>query len=224
MKVDLWPYEANQQSDKGTRFNPVTLTVREFIPARDGTSQAGREYHIPPRLTFEEDIERNEWQWKEWVDSRPVDYPGPYPLAGDIVQAKLKVTKRDDGTYWYDIDEVVATGNHNTPTAQAGPTAPEVNESGTDTEKSPLGMLPVEQRIAATALTNVLVGRVWDETPDGDEWKETMRAAVKKITLAQVPPSLIPTLTTTPAPWEDDDSDDPDDLTDTKEKTETIDW
>ena len=61
-KVDVWPFEAHSQNEKNIRFKPVTLTVRELMIAKDGTSQAGNTYHIPPRLTFEEDKERNEWQ------------------------------------------------------------------------------------------------------------------------------------------------------------------
>ena len=222
-KVDVWPFEAHSQNEKNIRFKPVTLTVRELMIAKDGTSQAGNIYHIPPRLTFEEDKERNEWQWKEWIDSKPIDYPGPFPIAGDVVQAKLKVTMRNDGTYWYDIDEVILTGNTgqvNTP----APSAPADSHPG----ESPLGRLPVEQRIAATALTNVLVGKVWDETPDGDEWKETFREAIKKITLAQIPPTLLPLIKAEevqPAPEPEPEPEpqvEDDDLTD--EKTETLKW
>ena len=230
-KVDVWPFEAHSQNEKNIRFKPVTLTVRELMIAKDVTTQAGNIYHIPPRLTFEEDKNRNEWQWKEWIDSKPVDYPGPFPIAGDVVQAKLKVTMRNDGTYWYDIDEVILTGNTgqvNTP----APSAPADSHSG----DSPLGRLPVEQRIAATALTNVLVGKVWDETPDGDKWKETLREAIKKITLAQIPPTLLPLVKAEeaqPAPepepqaeeYESSDvdyGDAADDLT--EEKVETLDW
>ena len=155
--------------------------------AKDGTSQAGNVYHIPPRLTFEEDKERNEWQWKEWVDSKPIDYPGPFPIAGDVVQATLKVSMKNDGTYWYDIEEVILTGQ----TGQVNTSSPP-EPAGSLIGESALGRLPVEQRIAATALTNVLVPKVWDETPDGDEWKETLREAIKKITLAQIPPTLLP--------------------------------
>jgi len=138
---------------------------------------------------------------------------------------------RNDGTYWYDIDEVILTGNTgqvNTP----APSAPADSHSG----DSPLGRLPVEQRIAATALTNVLVGKVWDETPDGDKWKETLREAIKKITLAQIPPTLLPLVKAEeaqPAPepepqaeeYESSDvdyGDAADDLT--EEKVETLDW
>jgi len=186
-KVDVWPFEALSQNEKNIRFKPVSLTVRELMIAKDGTSQAGNVYHIPPRLTFEEDKERNEWQWKEWVDSKPIDYPGPFPIAGDVVQATLKVSMKNDGTYWYDIEEVILTGQTgqvNTP----APSAPEGSPPG----ESVLTTLPLEQRIAATALTNVLAPKVWDETPDGDEWKETLREAIKKITLAQIPPTFLP--------------------------------
>ena len=186
-KVDVWPFEALSQNEKNIRFKPVSLTVRELMIAKDGTSQAGNVYHIPPRLTFEEDKARNEWQWKEWVDSKPIDYPGPFPIAGDVVQATLKVSMKNDGTYWYDIEEVILTGQTgqvNTP----APSAPEGSPPG----ESALTTLPLEQRIAATALTNVLTPKVWDETPDGDEWKETLREAIKKITLTQVPPTFLP--------------------------------
>jgi hypothetical protein len=186
-KVDVWPFEAHSQNEKNIRFKPLSLTVRELMIAKDGTSQAGNVYHIPPRLTFEEDKERNEWQWKEWVDSKPIDYPGPFPIAGDVVQATLKVSMKNDGTYWYDIEEVILTGQ----TGQVNTSSPP-EPAGSLIGESALGRLPVEQRIAATALTNVLVPKVWDETPDGDEWKETLREAIKKITLAQIPPTLLP--------------------------------
>ena len=186
-KVDVWPFEAHSQNEKNIRFTPLSLTVRELMIAKDGTSQAGNIYHIPPRLTFEEDKERNEWQWKEWVDSKPIDYPGPVPIAGDVVQATLKVSMKNDGTYWYDIEEVILTGQ----TGQVNTSSPP-EPAGSLIGESALGRLPVEQRIAATALTNVLVPKVWDETPDGDEWKETLREAIKKITLAQIPPTLLP--------------------------------
>ena len=185
--VDVWPFEAHAQNEKNIRFKPLSLTVRELMIAKDGTSQAGNVYHIPPRLTFEEDKERNEWQWKEWVDSKPIDYPGPFPIAGDVVQATLKVSMKNDGTYWYDIEEVILTGQ----TGQVNTSSPP-EPAGSLIGESALGRLPVEQRIAATALTNVLVPKVWDETPDGDEWKETLREAIKKITLAQIPPTLLP--------------------------------
>ena len=186
-KVDVWPFEAHSQNEKNIRFKPLSLTVRELMIAKDGTSQAGNVYHIPPRLTFEEDKERNEWQWKEWVDSKPIDYPGPFPIAGDVVQATLKVSMKNAGTYWYDIEEVILTGQ----TGQVNTSSPP-EPAGSLIGESALGRLPVEQRIAATALTNVLVPKVWDETPDGDEWKETLREAIKKITLAQIPPTLLP--------------------------------
>ena len=127
---------------------------------------------------------------------------------------------RNDGTYWYDIDEVILTGNTgqvNTP----APSAPADSNPG----ESPLGRLPVEQRIAATALTNVLVPKVWDETPDGDEWKETLRESIKKITLAEIPPTLLPLIQAEevqppPEPEPEPQVED-DDLTD--EKVENID-
>ena len=40
-KVDVWPFEALSQNEKNIRFKPVTLTVRELMAAKDGTSQAG---------------------------------------------------------------------------------------------------------------------------------------------------------------------------------------
>ena len=84
---------------------------------------------------------------------------------------------------------VVEPGATATPTPPSTPSAPPVPDAPSG--ESALGRLPVDQRIAATALTNVLAPMIWDDTPDGDEWKETMRSAVKKITLAQVPPSLM---------------------------------
>jgi hypothetical protein len=94
---------------------------------------------------------------------------------------------KNDGTYWYDIEEVILTGQ----TGQVNTPAPSAPEGSPPGEPA-LTTLPLEQRIAATALTNVLAPKVWDETPDGDEWKETLREAIKKITLAQVPPTFLP--------------------------------
>jgi len=245
-KVKMWPYEVTSDNGKGKyRFAKVTLTVKEIKEASEGVSQAGRAYRFPPRLVFTEDTQEEEWSWTHWVETKPgqpskkVEHLisddvevacgvcDQFVVEGDVVEVTLEASPKNTSGHFRDIRELsmkaqVEPGTVATPTPPSTPSAPSVPDAPSG--ESALGRLPVEQRIAATALTNVLAPKVWDETPDGDEWKETMRAAVKKITLAQVPPSLIPALTTTPAPWEDDDSDDPDDLTDTKEKTETIDW
>lgn len=195
---EVWPYDASSITEKGINFKPMTMTVCEWFPMAEGVSQAGNNYHIPPRLSFEEDPERNEWQWKQWNDvtGRFEDFPGPFPLAGDIVQVKLKATPRTESGYFYDIVSCSSTGQSNPAVAAAQPAAqptqaPQAPAGGGGGPQSPLGRIPVEQRIAAVAMTNVMVLEVWQQTPDGDPWKETIREAVKKVSLAQVPPSLL---------------------------------
>lgn len=198
-KVDMWPFEVTSDNGQGKyKFSPVSLTVREVLPSLDGTSQAGRVYHIPPRLTFEEDSYHEEWAWTDWVDGpdgtrKKIDHEDGFPIPGDIVSVTLQANPKNTGGHFRDILELTMQEHAGTDTAKPQPPVPAVPAVPADTHtgESALGRLPVEQRIAATALTNVVVGRVWDETPDGDEWKETLRAAVKKLTLAQVPPSLL---------------------------------
>lgn len=40
-------------------------------------------------------------------------------------------------------------------------------------------------------MSNVMLHQVWMEEPDGEPWKEMIRSAVKKISQAQIPPSLL---------------------------------
>ena len=257
-KVEMWPYEVTSDNGKGKyRFAKVTLTVKEVKEASEGVSQAGRAYRFPPRLVFTEDTQEEEWSWTHWVDTKPgqpskkVEHLisddvevacgvcDQFVVEGDVVEVTLEASPKNTSGHFRDIRElsmkaVVEPGATATPTPPSTPSAPSVPDAPSG--ESALGRLPVEQRIAATALTNVLAPKVWDETPDGDEWKETMRSAIKKITLAQVPPSLMSLVKAEeaqPAPepepqaeeYESSDvdyGDAADDLT--EEKVETLDW
>ena len=212
-KVKMWPYEVTSDNGKGKyRFAKVTLTVKEIKEAREGVSQAGRAYRFPPRLVFTEDTQEEEWSWTHWVETKPgqpskkVEHLisddvevacgvcDQFVVEGDVVEVVLEASPKNTSGHFRDIRElsmkaVVEPGATATPTPPSTPSAPPVPAAPSG--ESALGRLPVDQRIAATALTNVLAPMIWDDTPDGDEWKETMRSAVKKITLAQVPPSLM---------------------------------
>ena len=257
-KVEMWPYEVTSDNGKGKyRFAKVTLTVKEIKDASEGVSQAGRAYRFPPRLVFTEDTQEEEWSWTHWVDTKPgqpskkVEHLisddvevacgvcDQFVVEGDVVEVTLEASPKNTSGHFRDIRElsmkaVVEPGATATPTPPSTPSAPSVPDAPSG--ESALGRLPVDQRIAATALTNVLAPKVWDDTPDGDEWKETMRSAIKKITLAQVPPSLMSLVKAEeaqPAPepepqaeeYESSDvdyGDAADDLT--EEKVETLDW
>tara|TARA_B100000686_G_scaffold174068_1_gene181224 strand:- start:521 stop:1258 length:738 start_codon:yes stop_codon:yes gene_type:complete len=212
-KVEMWPYEVTSDNGKGKyRFAKVTLTVKEIKEASEGVSQAGRAYRFPPRLVFTEDTQEEEWSWTHWVETKPgqpskkVEHLisddvevacgvcDQFVVEGDVVEVVLEASPKNTSGHFRDIRElsmkaVVEPGATATPTPPSTPSAPSVPDAPSG--ESALGRLPVDQRIAATALTNVLAPKVWDDTPDGDEWKETMRNAIKKITLAQVPPSLM---------------------------------
>jgi len=212
-KVEMWPYEVTSDNGKGKyRFAKVTLTVKEIKDASEGVSQAGRAYRFPPRLVFTEDTQEEEWSWTHWVETKPgqpnkkVEHLisddvevacgvcDQFVVEGDVVEVTLEASPKNTSGHFRDIRElsmkaVVEPGATATPTPPSTPSAPSVPDAPSG--ESALGRLPVDQRIAATALTNVLAPKVWDDTPDGDEWKETMRSAIKKITLAQVPPSLM---------------------------------
>jgi len=212
-KVEMWPYEVTSDNGKGKyRFAKVTLTVKEIKEASEGVSQAGRAYRFPPRLVFTEDTQEEEWSWTHWVETKPgqpskkVEHLisddvevacgvcDQFVVEGDVVEVVLEASPKNTSGHFRDIRElsmkaVVEPGATATPTPPSTPSAPSVPDAPSG--ESALGRLPVDQRIAATALTNVLAPKVWDDTPDGDEWKETMRSAIKKITLAQVPPSLM---------------------------------
>ena len=212
-KVEMWPYEVTSDNGKGKyRFAKVTLTVKEIKEASEGVSQAGRAYRFPPRLVFTEDTQEEEWSWTHWVETKPgqpskkVEHLisddvevacgvcDQFVVEGDVVEVVLEASPKNTSGHFRDIRElsmkaVVEPGATATPTPPSTPSAPSVPDAPSG--ESALGRLPVDQRIAATALTNVLAPMIWDDTPDGDEWKETMRSAIKKITLAQVPPSLM---------------------------------
>ena len=212
-KVEMWPYEVTSDNGKGKyRFAKVTLTVKEIKEASEGVSQAGRAYRFPPRLVFTEDTQEEEWSWTHWVETKPgqpskkVEHLisddvevacgvcDQFVVEGDVVEVVLEASPKNTSGHFRDIRElsmkaVVEPGATATPTPPSTPSAPPVADAPSG--ESALGRRPVDQRIAATALTHVLAPMIWDDTPDGDEWKETMRSAVKKITLAQVPPSLM---------------------------------
>ena len=206
-KVEMWPYEVTSDNGKGKyRFKAVSLTVKEVKDASDGVSQAGRAYHFPPRLVFTEDTQEEEWSWTHWVDTKPgqpskkVEHLisddsevscgvcGQFVVEGDVVNVTLEASPKNTSGHFRDIREL-SMKTQAEPDATVNSVAPPTPPSAPSVPDAPsgvsaLGRLPVEQRIAATALTNVLA-------PDGDEWKETMRSAIKKITLAQIPPSLM---------------------------------
>ena len=212
-KVEMWPYEVTSDNGKGKyRFAKVTLTVKEIKEASEGVSQAGRADRFPPRLVCPEDTQEEEWAGTHWVETKPgqpskkVEHLisddvevacgvcDQFVVEGDVVEVVLEASPKNTSGHFRDIRElsmkaVVEPGATATPTPPSTPSAPSVPDAPSG--ESALGRLPVDQRIAATALTNVLAPKVWDDTPDGDEWKETMRSAIKKITLAQVPPSLM---------------------------------
>jgi len=243
-KVEMWPYEVTSDNGKGKyRFAKVTLTVKEIKEASEGVSQAGRAYRFPPRLVFTEDTQEEEWSWTHWVETKPgqpskkVEHLisddvevacgvcDQFVVEGDVVEVTLEASPKNTSGHFRDIRELsmkaqVEPGTVATPTPPSTPSAPSVPDAPSG--ESALGRLPVEQRIAATALTNVLAPKVWDETPDGDEWKETMRNAIKKITLAQVPPSLMSLVKAEeaqPAPEPE-----PEPEVETEEEVEKLEW
>ena len=243
-KVEMWPYEVTSDNGKGKyRFAKVTLTVKEVKEASEGVSQAGRAYRFPPRLVFTEDTQEEEWSWTHWVETKPgqpskkVEHLisddvevacgvcDQFVVEGDVVEVTLEASPKNTSGHFRDIRELsmkaqVEPGTVATPTPPSTPSAPSVPDAPSG--ESALGRLPVEQRIAATALTNVLAPKVWDETPDGDEWKETMRNAIKKITLAQVPPSLMSLVKAEeaqPAPEPE-----PEPEVETEEEVEKLEW
>jgi len=243
-KVEMWPYEVTSDNGKGKyRFAKVTLTVKEVKEASEGVSQAGRAYRFPPRLVFTEDTQEEEWSWTHWVEtksgqpSKKVEHLisddvevacgvcDQFVVEGDVVEVTLEASPKNTSGHFRDIRELsmkaqVEPGTVATPTPPSTPSAPSVPDAPSG--ESALGRLPVEQRIAATALTNVLAPKVWDETPDGDEWKETMRNAIKKITLAQVPPSLMSLVKAEeaqPAPEPE-----PEPEVETEEEVEKLEW
>jgi hypothetical protein len=110
-RVEVFPHKAAVVSAKGINFEQVSLTVRNVSVAKDGTSKAGREYHLPPRIQFAEDPSGEDWMWKEWNDTSESfqDYSGVLPVAGDVVQVKLKVSYKggeDSGEYYRDVHDL----------------------------------------------------------------------------------------------------------------------
>jgi len=245
-KVEMWPYEVTSDNGKGKyRFAKVTLTVKEIKEASEGVSQAGRAYRFPPRLVFTEDTQEEEWSWTHWVETKPgqpskkVEHLisddvevacgvcDQFVVEGDVVEVVLEASPKNTSGHFRDIRElsmkaVVEPGATATPTPPSTPSAPSVPDAPSG--ESALGRLPVDQRIAATALTNVLAPKVWDDTPDGDEWKETMRSAIKKITLAQVPPSLMSLVKAEEAQPAPEPEPEPEPEVETEEEVEELEW
>jgi hypothetical protein len=194
-RVEVFPHKAAVVSAKGINFEQVSLTVRNVSVAKDGTSKAGREYHLPPRIQFAEDPSGEDWMWKEWNDTSESfqDYSGVLPVAGDVVQVKLKVSYKggeDSGEYYRDVHDLYLSMGSAAATPQPdaqGAAAPAAGGSNL----SALGRLSLDEKISAVAMSNVMLHQVWMEEPDGEPWKEMIRSAVKKISQAQIPPSLL---------------------------------
>jgi hypothetical protein len=194
-RVEVFPHKATSVTEKGIQFEQVSLTVREVSVAKDGTSKAGREYHLPPRITFAEDPSGEDWMWKAWNDNTESfeDYSGVLPVAGDVVQVKLKVSYKggeDSGEYYRDIHDLYLSMGSATPTAQPDTQDVAAPQTG-GSNLTALGRLSLDEKISAVAMSNVMLLQVWMETEDGDTWKELIRSAVKKIGQAQIPPSLL---------------------------------
>jgi|TARA_B110000211_G_scaffold849_1_gene971 hypothetical protein len=194
-RVEVFPHKAAVVSAKGINFEQVSLTVRNVSVAKDGTSKAGREYHLPPRIQFAEDPSGEDWMWKEWNDTSESfqDYSGVLPVAGDVVQVKLKVSYKggeDSGEYYRDVHDLYLSmgGTAATPQPDAQGAAPPATGGS---NLSALGRLSLDEKISAVAMSNVMLHQVWMEEPDGEPWKEMIRSAVKKISQAQIPPSLL---------------------------------
>ena len=225
-KVEVWPYDVSSDRNGRFVFSPMTFTIKEIIPARDGTSKMGKAYHLPPRVIFEEDPMAEEWSMGKWIDAegggrKKVDFEGPFPISGDRVSVKLQTSPGNGDRVWRDVDvDSMVLLNSNlaaTPPVAPAPPAPATPEpQGAEDTALALDKIPEQQRIAGTALTNVLAPKVWDDAPDGDEWKEFMRKAIKHYTMLQIPPKLREIIEAEESPNTDDD------LTD--EVTETVDW
>jgi len=142
------------------------------------------------------------------------------PQAGNRVSVQLKTAEGNGDRVWRDADVktlvVLNTNiakinavNDERPAAPAAPVVGQVTNWTTAASNEPevvddfgfvvlgpsdeLDNIPEQQRIAGTALTNVLAPKVWDESPDegyGSEWKTFMRRAVKHYTMLQVPQTL----------------------------------
>ena len=130
------------------------------------------------------------------------------PQAGNRVSVQLKTAKGNGDRVWRDADVKTLVvldaniANDARPTAPAAPGAPAASNEPEVVDdfgfivlgpSDELDNIPEQQRIAGTALTNVLAPKVWDESPDhgyGSEWKTFMRKAVKHYTMLQVPQTL----------------------------------
>lgn len=194
-RVEVFPHKAAVVSAKGINFEQVSLTVRNVSVAKDGISKAGREYHLPPRIQFAEDPSGEDWMWKEWNESSESfqDYSGVLPVAGDVVQVKLKVSYKggeDSGEYYRDVHDLYLSMGSAAPAPQAA-TEDVAPPLAGGSNLSALGRLSLDEKISAVAMSNVMLHQVWMEEQDGEPWKELIRSAVKKISQAQIPPSLL---------------------------------
>ena len=103
--VSIFPYEVvSDKSDEGGKivFKFTNLTVQEMKPVLEGVSKAsGKDYHIPPRVIFEEDPNKEEWKWQkrdDSVDPPYVDLPeSEFPSPGDVLSFQLKATPKENG-------------------------------------------------------------------------------------------------------------------------------
>jgi len=239
-KVEEWPYEVISDKDGKRMFSPMTFTIKYIEPSKDVTAKAtGRQYHFPPAVTFEEDPMSEEWSLADWVDGEggkrvKVDWQGvevgkdengnpvlALPEAGSRVSVKLKTSQGTGDRVWRDADVnslVVLNSNVGSvpvqpaPASAPAPASPPEEDSGFNA----LDRIPEQQRIAGTALTNVLAPKVWDDAPDGDEWKEFMRKAIKHYTVLQIPLKLRQIIENEELPITDDDI--------TDEDVEAVDW
>lgn len=192
-RVDLFPHNATSITEKGYTFAQVALTVKEALQAKDGTSKAGKPYHLPPRVKFVEDPSGEDWMWKVYDDSKEAfgDYTGVLPVAGDVVNVKLKAAFRGgegSGEFFRDISELYlsmssATGGAETSVVEAPPPP-----SGSGT-MSILERLSTAQQIAGTALNKEALPLVWERTDE--KFKEELTEFVMMWTRASMAPSML---------------------------------
>ena len=119
--VTIFPYKAahdeSEVRDPKTGklgniiFNFTNLTVHEMKPVLEGISKkTGKPYHIPPRVIFEEDPNKEEWKWQkrdDSVDPPYVDLPeSEFPSPGDVLSFQLKATPKENGDgYWFSVNK-----------------------------------------------------------------------------------------------------------------------
>ena len=107
--VSIFPYEVvSDKSDEGGKivFKFTNLTVKEMKPVLEGVSKAsGKDYHIPPRVIFEEDPNKEEWQWQVYDESFSPPYrdlpESEFPSPGDVLNFQLAATPKRNGEGHY---------------------------------------------------------------------------------------------------------------------------